>query len=65
MKGVVSLLSFSVHLSFVYRKATGFFVCLFVLFCFFSENISQLEECLVEFWGHLFILLYHLQIMIL
>ena len=60
VKGVVSLISLSAFLSFEYRMATD----LFELILYPTTALKlfiRLSSSLVEFLGHLSILLYHLQ----
>ena len=59
VKGDVSLISFSVHLSYVYRRATGFFFVNLVS-CYITEGVIGVPW--YNFWGHLCILSYHQQI---
>ena len=56
--------SFSVHLSFVYKRATGFYelICIWLL-CW--KCLSAIGVPWWTFKGHLLTLLYHLQIRIL
>ena len=63
VKGVVSLLSPSACLSFEYSKATDLFD-LILYPATFLKLFNWFRGSLVEFLGHLSILLYHLQIVI-
>ena len=63
VKGVISLISFSICLSFAYRKATD----LFELILYPATLLKLFISCksfLVKFLGHLSILSYHPQIVI-
>ena len=62
MKGDVSLIFLSASVSFVYRRVTDFLRLTF----YPAKSLKVFISCrnsLVEFWGHLCTLSYHLQIM--
>jgi hypothetical protein len=64
VKGAVSLISFSSCLSFEYRNATDLFELILYLVTLLKLFI-RFRCSVVEFWGgHLYILSYHLQIVI-
>jgi hypothetical protein len=64
LKGGFSLLSFSASISFVQRRATDFFELILYPATLLKVFISC-RSSLVVIWGHLCILSYHPQIMIL
>ena len=60
VKGGISLISFSACLSFEYRKTTDLFE--FIVYPATLLKLSAVEVLWCNFWGHLSILFYHLQI---
>ena len=63
MKGTGTLLSFSLYLSFVYRRATDLQELIFYPATLLKVFISGRSSLVETFSGHLCILSYHLQIM--
>ena len=64
VRGIIFLISFSVHLSFVYKKATDF--CELILYpATLLKYLSAVGVAQKNFQGHLRILSYHLQVKII